>query len=281
MTTSNAHNETGKAAVHQISLNSITIPAFYHENPTTWFEILESEFAYRNVTPHDHYTILVAALPSTYQDVVSEVSVSAPDRYERLKALILKRTLPTEREAVRGVFRDLQLGSDKPSTLLRKMRQLLGDRKIDDTILKEIWLQKLPPMTQSILAGTSILDLEGLAQVADNVVATSQDMQNHTDINTIRTANSKNASSTDLTLEGLFKQVMTLQKTVELQNRLLRRRSSSRNRSQSRRFRSNSRRKYDICWYHHKFGHQAKRCQPPCKFADNPTTNPGNFNTRT
>ena len=249
-----------------------------------WLEILEAEFHQRLVDPTDKYSTLKAALPITYQNTVAEVSVSAPDRYERLKALILRRATPTEREAVRGVLCDLQLGQDQPSALLRKMNQLLGDRKIDAGILKEIWLQKLPPLTQSILAGTSIMDLDGLAQVADNVVSTNRSME--VQVATISQPGPSSQMPTksandELTLESLFQHIMTLQQTVERQNSVPQNNRSSRSRSRRRsQSRSPSRRRYDTCWYHYKFGIHAKRCQSPCNFARQQTSQSGNDHAR-
>lgn len=67
---------------------------------------------------------------------------------------------------------DITLGDMKPSQLLNEMRRL-GDTAVPSEILKTLWLQRLPPHVQSILA-TSWDSLENLAVMADKITDIEQ-----------------------------------------------------------------------------------------------------------
>ncbi|XP_064462642.1 uncharacterized protein K02A2.6-like [Ornithodoros turicata] len=60
----------------------------------------------------------------------------------------------------------------RPSQLLRRMRQLLGDNSasLDDTILRERFLQRLPQNVEMVLATAADMSLDQLATLADAVV---------------------------------------------------------------------------------------------------------------
>ncbi len=91
----------------------------------------------------------------------------AVDPYKTLKAQLMKRTTASEQRKLQMLFTAEELGDRKPTQLLRRMRQLLGDRPdlTDDSFLREQFLQCLPPNVRMVLAYTS--DGTGLEQQAD------------------------------------------------------------------------------------------------------------------
>ena len=65
----------------------------------------------------------------------------------------------------------VELGDRKPSQLLRKMKQLLGERVLEERILQQNFLQWMPTYVQLILALTSqTISLDQLALIADNLL---------------------------------------------------------------------------------------------------------------
>ncbi|KAF8789751.1 hypothetical protein HNY73_007668 [Argiope bruennichi] len=69
---------------------------------------------------------------------------------------------------MRRLLSELHLGADKPSQLLRKMRELGGGTGIKEDFLKTLWLQRLPSEMQVILSISSE-PLDNLANMADKI----------------------------------------------------------------------------------------------------------------
>ena len=66
----------------------------------------------------------------------------------------------------------IDMGDRTPSQLLRHMTQLMGKRTLNEPILKELWLQNLPPDMRTVPAVVhKDTALENLAQLADQIHA--------------------------------------------------------------------------------------------------------------
>ena len=71
------------------------------------------------------------------------------------------------------LFSAEELGDRKPTQLLRRIQQLLGERAstTDSTFLRELFLQWLPNNVRMILASTSATSsLDELAELADKIM---------------------------------------------------------------------------------------------------------------
>ncbi|CAN7994887.1 unnamed protein product [Ixodes pacificus] len=92
--------------------------------------------------------------------------------YDKIKEELIKRTTASEQRRLQQLLTNEELGDRKPSQLLRSMRQLLGDRaaSFDDTILRERFLQRIPSNARMILATSSDISLDCLAELADKIL---------------------------------------------------------------------------------------------------------------
>ncbi|CAH8514081.1 unnamed protein product [Dicrocoelium dendriticum] len=248
-----------------LSVVSLSVPPFWDMDPVLWFAHLEAEFYNHRITSdYAKYCKLLSYLPKEISMQVRDVIISQTEnRYEALKEATIKRVMPSEKVRLQQLFRDLQLGDKLPSTLLREMQQLLGSSTMDETLLRELWLQRLPENTQAILATVSSVSLTQLADLADRVIERSQPQADASKMNAVA---SQGTSITGLqsTIEALQAQVATLSRQVQ-QLTMTRRRPS---RSKSPFKRSQSSNRQASCWYHQRFGTAARKCVKPCNFAE-------------
>lgn len=115
-------------------------------------------------------------------------------------------------------------------------------------------MEQLPDQTKAILSISQIEDLSILAEQADKI----HEITNR-QISIV---------STSVSETTLLDKINELQIQIE---ELRSDRSRRRNRSEAnRRSRSKSSVSKDkpFCWYHYKFGSQAKKCTKPCQYSD-------------
>ena len=72
------------------------------------------------------------------------------------------------------LFSSEELRDRKPSKLLRRLQQLLGDKVIDASFLRELFLQRLPPNVIMVLASTpETTTIDEIATLPDHIMDVS------------------------------------------------------------------------------------------------------------
>uniref|UniRef100_A0A1X7SG25 Uncharacterized protein n=1 Tax=Amphimedon queenslandica TaxID=400682 RepID=A0A1X7SG25_AMPQE len=144
------------------------------------------------------------------------------------------------------------------------MEQLMGDQGSEHTatLLKELFLQRLPSNVRMILASTpgdnTVQDLAALADKIVEVTGPSRPPPIHN----VSTSDSDTQLAVELA--KLREEVAYLKKIVRSNSRSP---SSRGHRSHSPRSDRDSpapRQASDLCWYHQRFGDQARQCREPC-----------------
>nr|VZI07985.1 unnamed protein product [Spirometra erinaceieuropaei] len=181
--------------------------------------------------------------------------------YTKLKAELLRLTSVSDRQRYHALVKEEALGDGKPSELLRRMRSLVGNMKIDDKFFKEMFLERLPTSVQTILAsGSDDLEISKLAEMADRMM----EVERLSSPTIAQVSQPLNVSTSDLA--ELKTQIAQLSATVAaLQLRRFpgpSRRSFGRDRRRSR----SRPRTANLCWYHVNYGDKARRCVPLCSF---------------
>lgn len=260
---------------------SVKYSPFNRDDPEIWFTQLEAQFQLGGITVDGtKYGHLIAALDNETIKCVRDKVLNPPDndKYQALKAAIISRLCDSAKIKLDRLLSGLQLGDKKPSQLLREM-QALSVGQMNDTVLQNLWLQRLPTQTQQILSCMEDLNLDKLANAADKI------LEVHRPIDLCHISNSSLSQSSlhNSTTRELKSSIDALSKRFE--NFLVesRGRSNSKNRensnSNNNRQRSKSRsekqsKQYPSCWYHFKFGVNAQKCIKPCNFK---TDEPKNY----
>ena len=239
------------------------LPPFWPANPRIWFVQVEAQFSRRGITAsRTKYEEVICALPTEYATEVQDLLLDPPDDqpYEKLKKLLITRIADSESQKLRQLLTAEELGDRKPSHLLRKMQALLGDKAkmIDSSLLRELFLQRLPANVQMILASADAMTVDKLADMADRIME----------------AATPTISSVHGPPEGGdLRKIIREEVAAALSERSRPQfysggnrggRNRSRRRSGSRGRAKQEPKQEGVCWYHQRFGDNAQKCRPPC-----------------
>lgn len=253
-----------RPAVHRVA---VKLPPFWSDKPKLWFSQADSQFTLSDITNEVtkfHYVVsqLDARIALEIEDVIENPPPLNP--YTFLRTKLIDRLSASEEQRVRQLISEEELGDRKPSQFLRHLRSLAGSAIVQDNLLRQLWLKRLPSNVQAILATQSELQLDNIAELADKIVEVSPS----TPTFAVNAALSDKSIESNLlnTIADLQKQVAELSAFRSCPHHSRSSSNSSRRRSKSQN-RSNS--NQQICWYHKKFQDKAKKCISPCNYLEN------------
>ncbi|XP_064488375.1 uncharacterized protein LOC135400475 [Ornithodoros turicata] len=126
----------------------LRLPSFWIKNPKTWFRQVKALFQARRIQNQmTKYCEVQPLIPLELIDDIDDVlsSIRPDNAYDTLKSAIVSRTTVSERARIQQLLTTEERGDRRPSQLLHRMRQLLGDRSDDHSaILRERFLNRLP-----------------------------------------------------------------------------------------------------------------------------------------
>ncbi|CAB0032711.1 unnamed protein product [Trichogramma brassicae] len=125
------------AAAVQPAIHRVAVkfPAFWSDRPSLWFTQADSQFVLSDITS--------------------------------------KRLSASEEQRVRQLISEEELSDRKPSQFLRHLHSLAANTILQDNLLQQLWLQRLPSHVRAILASQAELALDKLADLADKIVEVS------------------------------------------------------------------------------------------------------------
>lgn len=252
-------------AIHRVA---VKLPPFWADRPSLWFAQADSQFVISNIANEVtkfHYVVsqLDARIAAEVEDIIT--NPPATNQFTYLRSKLIERLSASEEQRIQRLLSEEELGDRKPSQFLRHLRHLAGTTAMQDNLLKQLWLRRLPSNVQAILTVQSDVAVDKLADIADKII----------EVSPITSYNQVHVTSAEKCFpeKHLFDAIEALSKQVaELTTQTQRFRTRSRGRQSSR---SKSVTSNDgcsrLCWYHEKFGRKAKKCISPCNFQ-------GNFN---
>ena len=120
-------------------------------------------------------TLLPSDVVSQVSDAIASASTSNTP-YEDLKKAVLARLESSVSARLQALLSKEELGNEKLSDLLRRMKRLLGDKfdSFDRTLFTHLFYQRLPPALQrNLFSVKDKLSLNDLAQLADDYMAST------------------------------------------------------------------------------------------------------------
>lgn len=248
------------------------IPDFWTDYPRVWFARAEAILAPQKLGDAVNFDLILSKLN---KETIGEITDIILDPPETQKCAALKNRLLTIYEdtanlKIKKLLRDMDLGDQKPSQLLRKMKDLAKKNFPDDTV-RILWEEHLPSQVRAVLAVSKSTDLEELAAVADNVLEATRPLQ----LATVTQRQFERIENADIAM--IKAEIAKLNtKIVQLQQRRRGNSSVQRSHSQTRqRSFSNNRDKQNwLCFYHYKYHEKAHKCIKPCAWKGPSTSTP-------
>lgn len=236
----------------------VVLPPFSPEDPELWFVRVEQIFQYSGIIEDvAKYQATLFALDARVCREIRDLVINIPedDKYETIKDALIKRLSASVEQKTRELLGRLELGDNKPSQLVRQLKELAGSG-VPDSLIRSIWVSRLPTDLQVALASKKDDDLDSQAEFADIVYEVLSNKPRVSEVNI----------GPEGMLESLNRRIASLE--ISLQRNRSRTENRSRARSRSRNFRRDRTRTpgRSTCWYHQRYGSRAHRCVKPCSF---------------
>ncbi|XP_032690051.1 uncharacterized protein LOC116853207 [Odontomachus brunneus] len=237
----------------QINKVAVRAPPFWENEPELWFAQLEGQFLLAGITQDaTKYAHVLSQIDTRYAREVKDVITDPPatDKYLAIKTALIRRLSASQEHRIRQLLEHEEMGDRKLSQFLRNLRTLAGNA-VPEQLLRTLWLGRLPTTMQAILATRTEDRLEDVAEQADRIQEVTVRA-----VNEVKTA-PDDPSPMAHQIRQLTDQVAAMARRLEQTPR-----PRKRHRSMSR-----ERKKTDpLCFYHRKFGQQARKCTQPCNF---------------
>lgn len=250
---------------NEISRVSMKPPAFSKRDPDLYFIQMESQFRNAGITgDQTKYDYIVGSLDSTTLLNISDIIRDPPtqNKYETVKQRLIKDFTDSENKKIHRLLQECELGDNKPSQLLRKMKDL-ANGALNDGALKTLWMGHLPESIRAIVVITPG-DLDLCAQQADKMMEMSSFSGN---ITAIQHPPSNETQSLQAMIESLRKEIGELKSSRNSRGRSKTpRENTNRERNHSHNRSESQVKRHPTCYYHHRFGADAKKCAEPCDF---------------
>ncbi|XP_036347621.1 uncharacterized protein LOC118757000 [Rhagoletis pomonella] len=242
----------------------LPIPPMASTNIEAWFTSMEFWFTASGITADKQKTATVlAALDPNVLSQLGDVIAALPqnDSFDYVKQKIIEHFADSEQRRLNRVLSELPLGDKKPSELFFEMRRVAGNT-LGDAALKSLWIKRLPEFAQPVVAASS-----GSAAEYTKIAYTIIDAIAPQQLNRVKSTPSSEIHELRAVVMELgkkFDKLTTRSRSQSRRRTNIRQNSNARDSSKGV---TSSRESSSVrdCWYHLKYGRDAKKCRSPCR----------------
>ena len=243
-----------KESEAKVTAVTVKLPPFWPDKAVLWFAQAEAQFLLRGITQDKtKFAHVMTMLDSSTAEHVMDVIQNPPenDSYGTLKTRLTGAYAITEDERAERLLNMNGLGDKTPSQCLSSMLMLVPSGQEPGFLFRRIFLRQLPvevrtQLAQSTNTGNRAEDLRRLASEADRYFASAG-------------ARISSVSETSFVAEGPNSNASPQWNVDAVSGR-------------------------QLCYFHRRFGKNAKKCEQPCSWTKTPsrlqatstTTIPGN-----
>ena len=218
-------------ALSTTKIQAVKLPEFWTDDPEIWFLRAEAQFRSKSIIiDQTKFDYIITALDNRAAAEVKAVLLNPPEqgKYNALKTALLNAFGKSPLQKDAELINISGLGDKKPAAFLRYLESLNNDA---DTLRRAFFLAQLPSQVRAILAAKEFpnLGLQELALAADRIIEANE--------------------------------LLPINSVSALSPRHLK------NLQPKHKPKPNPSTHHIICYYHKKFGPNARTCRPGCPFA--------------
>jgi hypothetical protein len=242
----------------QPGLQKVTLPPFWPQDPAAWFQHIEAEFVIARIplTSYLCYLHVIRALPAdvitAIRDITSQITAESLNAYAVVKQTLLQRFTSSSLQRCYQLLDSPPLGDRNIAAHYSQLRSLIPADA--DVLFNAIFLRTLPPHISTALASKAELPSAELAAAASQMQHTVAAQAAVAAATPLPPSPPPSVSAAPAQRYGRSPGRSTASRGRQPTPYRRRSTSSDRRRSPAR---SGDRR---LCWYHQKFGRQARRC---------------------
>lgn len=219
--------------------------------------------------------LLSSMQPEVFEKVIDIIQNPPPsNKYENLKAKLLERLSASEEQRISKLLFHAEMGDSSPSDFYRKMKQLAGtSTDVSESFIKRLWIGRLPKPIEVAIISVGEKEISQLLIIADKIWEASRknsvnEIVQDNYIASMTKAVSTRAIGNNSSEASLIEEIRHLSRRIQALEATV---TPRRGRTPYKRFaRSTSRKRYTdrdgLCWYHKKYGKDARACTKPCSW---------------
>ena len=251
----------------RVATVSVKLPPFWPDKTQLWFAQAEAQFEIKGITVEKtKYSYVVSMLDANTAEQAMDIIATPPDNpYTALKNRLTKAYALADDERADRIIDMDGLGDRTPSQRLNNMLLLVPDAEAKDPgfLFRRLFLRQLlsevrTQLAQTTKTGTTAVALRELASEADRYFASTGSR-----VSTITAASASMATHDSLT------DTLSEAEIFAISNRRGQNSNDPRGASMGARGRGRqgqARPTFTMCYYHGRFGEDAKKCEQPCQF---------------
>lgn len=248
------------AHAERIVFARLPMPAVVNTNIEAWFNSMEYWFDASGImADRQRAATICAAIDPNALAQLTDILLEQPDigKYEFVKTKVIAHFADSEQRKLNRLLSEMPLGDKRPSELYHEMKRVAGN-VLGEAALKGLWSQRLPEAARPVIAASTGTAAE-FTRIADTIVDALAPRHVHA------------AAANPLSeLNELKAIIAELRQQIRVMPRRSRSQSRSANHPRQRTPANNgaaasANTESDECWYHQKYGREARKCRSPCR----------------